>query len=155
LGVELGRLDDALGPDVDVKKRQRTRTDKGAEYVAKSAVAAVKDMSEGWIPLRSWVRYASGAQGHIDAVQAAINAGEARRAYLKGLAQSQACPNIGPKPMKLFPAPPATPATVTATVLPTRVKTASIATAGASSAAGGTPGVQPASGASPAAVPAQ
>jgi hypothetical protein len=112
LAVELTRLDDALGPDIDIKKKPTTRSDRGATYVAKSAVAAVKDVAEGWIPMKSWVRYMSGAEAHSAAVQGAISAGQVRRAYLKGLAQSEACPDIGPRRMTLYPAPPVTPSSV-------------------------------------------
>ena len=112
LAVELGRLDDALGPDIDVKKSPMSRSDRGAQYAANSAVAAVKDVTEGWIPMRSWVRYMTGAQRHDDAVRAALSAGVERRAYLKGLAQTLGCIGIGPRPTHPFPAPPATPSTV-------------------------------------------
>ena len=112
LGVELARLDDALGPDIDVKKPAQSRTDRNAAYAAKSAVAAVKDVTESWIPMKSWVRYMSGAEAHSNAVQSAIAAGEARRAYLKGIAQSKGCMGIGPRPIKPFPAPPVTPSSV-------------------------------------------
>jgi hypothetical protein len=113
LATELGRLDEALGPDIDVKKPALTRSDRGAQYAANAGVAAVKDATESWIPMRSWVRAMTGAQGHDDAVRAAVTAGQERRAYLKGLAQSLGCIGIGPKPTKLFPAPPVTPSTVT------------------------------------------
>ena len=42
-----------------------------------------------------------------------MRAGQERRAYLKGLAQANGCVGIGPKPTKLFAAPPVTPSTVT------------------------------------------
>ncbi|HUO23884.1 MAG TPA: hypothetical protein VMU59_15320 [Caulobacteraceae bacterium] len=113
LAIELGRLDDALGPDIDIKKAAKSRSDRGAEYAANAGVAAVKDVAEGWIPMKSWVRYMTGAQQHDEAVQSAIAAGRERRSYLKGLAQSLGCIGIGPKPTKLFPAPPVTPSTVT------------------------------------------
>jgi hypothetical protein len=113
LSVELTRLDEALGPDIDVKKPTLSRSDRGAQYAANAGVAAIKDVAEGWIPMRSWVRYMTGAQRHDEAVQSAIAAGRERRAYLKGLAQSLGCIGIGPKPTKLFPAPPVTPSTVT------------------------------------------
>ncbi len=113
LGVELGRLDDALGPDIDIKKAALSRTDRGAQYAANAGVAAVKDVAEGWIPMKSWVRYMTGAQRHDEAVQSAISAGRERRSYLKGLAQSLGCRGIGPKPAALFPSPPVTPSTVT------------------------------------------
>ena len=85
---------------------------RNAAYAAKSAVAAVKDVTEGWIPMRSWVRYMSGAEAHSSAVQSAIAAGEARRAFLKGIAQSKGCVGIGPRRMTPYPAPPLTPSSV-------------------------------------------
>ncbi len=112
IGLELIRLDDALGPDIDIRKAPMTRSDRGAQYAAKSAVAAVKDVAESWIPMKSWVRYMSGAQGHDDAVRQAVSAGQARRAYLKGIAQGNNCLGLGPKSTRLFPAPPVTPSSV-------------------------------------------
>ena len=113
LGMELGRLDDALGPDIDVKKPVLSKGNQRANEVANAGVAAVKDVTEGWIPMRGAIRYMTGAQKHDDAVREAVRAGQERRAYLKGLAQSQGCVGIGPKPTKLFAAPPVTPSTVT------------------------------------------
>jgi hypothetical protein len=111
LGVELTRLDDALGPDIDVAKPQRSRMDRGADFAATAGARAMKDLTEGWIPMRSWVRYMSGAEQHSKDVTSAISAGQMRRAYLKGLAQSEGCSDLGPaKPVYLFPAPPKTPA---------------------------------------------
>jgi hypothetical protein len=112
LGVELARLDDALGPDIDGIKAQQSRTDRRLGGIGRVAVAAVKDVTEGWIPMRSWVRYMSGAEAHSSAVQSAIAAGEARRAFLKGIAQSKGCIGIGPKRMTPYPAPPITPSSV-------------------------------------------
>jgi hypothetical protein len=46
-------------------------------------------------------------------VQGAVSAGQARRAYLKGLAQAEGCVDLGPaQPVYLFPAPPRTPSSV-------------------------------------------
>jgi hypothetical protein len=106
LATQLGRLDDALGPDIDVKKPPVKHT------VAGSAVAAAKDVTDGLIPMQSWVRYMTGAEGHDEAVKAAVGAGMERRAYLKGLAQTLGCIGIGPKPTHPFPAPPPTPSSV-------------------------------------------
>jgi hypothetical protein len=106
LAAQLGRLDDALGPDIDVKKPPAKHT------VAGAAAAAAKDVTEGLIPMQSWVRYMTGAQGHDEAVKAALTAGVERRAYLKGLAQSLGCIGLGPKPTHPFPAPPPTPSLV-------------------------------------------
>ena len=55
----------------------------------------------------------TGAEQHSTEVTGAIAAGQARRAYLKGLAQSEGCVDLGPlQPAYLFPAPPHTPSSV-------------------------------------------
>ncbi len=111
LSKELVRLDDALGPDVDAPKQARSRADRSASFAANAGARAMKDVTEGWIPMRSWVRYMTGAEQHSKDVTSAISAGQVRRAYLKGLAQSEGCVDLGPaKPVYLFPAPPHTPA---------------------------------------------
>jgi hypothetical protein len=113
LGVELARLDDALGPDIDIAKTKKSRMDQGETFTLNAGARAMKDFTEGWIPMRSWVRYMTGAEQHSRQVTAAISAGSVRRAYLKGLAQSEGCTTLGPaQPVYLFPAPPRTPASV-------------------------------------------
>jgi len=113
LGVELARLDDALGPDIDLTKPKKSRMDQGETFTLNAGARAMKDVAEGWIPMRSWVRYMTGAEQHSREVTAAIGAGSVRRAYLKGLAQSEGCTTLGPaQPVYLFPAPPHTPASV-------------------------------------------
>jgi hypothetical protein len=115
LSKELTRLDDALGPDFDAAKTQRSNMDRGAAFAANAGARAMRDVTEGWIPMRSWIRYMTGAEQHSKDVTNAISAGKARRAYLKGLAQSEGCVDLGPaQPVYLFPAPPHTPASVAA-----------------------------------------
>ena len=115
LAAELTRLDDALGPDFDTPKATRSRMDRGADFAATAGAKAMKDLTEGWIPMRNWVRYMTGAEQHSKDVQGALSAGQARRAYLKGLAQSEGCSDLGPaQPVYLFPAPPHTPSSVAA-----------------------------------------
>ena len=115
LSAELTRLDDALGPDFDAPKTPRSRMDRGADFAATAGAKAMKDLTEGWIPMRNWVRYMTGAEQHSKDVQDAISAGRARRAYLKGLAQSEGCVELGPaQPVYLFPAPPHTASSVAA-----------------------------------------
>jgi hypothetical protein len=110
LGVELSRLDDALGPDIDIFQQKKSRLDRSTSFVANAGTRALKDITEGWIPMRGWVRYMTGAEQHSREVTAAISAGKVRRAYLKGLAQSEGCITLGPaQPVYLFPAPPRTP----------------------------------------------
>jgi hypothetical protein len=113
LAADLAKLDDALGPDFDVPKAHRSTMDRGAAYAAGAGAKAMKDLTEGWIPMRNWVRYMTGAEQHSKDVQSAISAGQARRAYLKGLAQSEGCVDLGPaQPVYVFPTPPRTPASV-------------------------------------------
>lgn len=113
LAAELAKLDDALGADFDAPKVQRSTMDRGAAYAAGAGAKAMKDLTEGWIPMRNWVRYMTGAEQHSKDVQGAISAGQARRAYLKGLAQSEGCVDLGPaQPAYVFPAPPRTPSSV-------------------------------------------
>ena len=113
LSTELAHLADALGADFDAPKVQRSTADRGASFAAGAGAKAMKDLTEGWIPMRNWVRYMTGAEQHSKDVQGAISAGQARRAYLKGLAQSEGCVDLGPaQPVYLFPAPPRTPSSV-------------------------------------------
>ena len=113
LSADLAKLDDALGPDFDTPKQVRSNMDKSASFAAGAGAKAMKDLTEGWIPMRNWVRYMTGAEQHSKDVQNAISAGQARRAYLKGLAQSEGCVDLGPaQPAYVFPAPPRTPSSV-------------------------------------------
>jgi hypothetical protein len=113
LSVELARLDDALGPDIDIAQPKKSRLNQGETFTLNAGARAMKDITEGWIPMRSWVRYMTGAEQHSREVTSAVSAGSVRRAYLKGLAQSEGCVTLGPaQPVYLFPAPPHTPASV-------------------------------------------
>ena len=115
LAKELARLDDALGPDFDATKTKKTGMDRSASYAANAGARAMKDLTEGWIPMRSWVRYMTGAEQHSIEVTQAIAAGQGRRSYLKGLAQSEGCVDLGPvQPVYLFPVPPHTASSVAA-----------------------------------------
>jgi hypothetical protein len=113
LSVELARLDDALGPDIDITQAKKSRMDQGETFTLNAGARAMKDITEGWIPMRSWVRYMTGAEQQAREVSSAISAGSVRRAYLKGLAQSEGCTTLGPaQPVYLFPSPPHTPSSV-------------------------------------------
>lgn len=121
LSKELARLDDALGPDIDNPRASRTTGERASAFVSNAGARAMKDITEGWIPMRSWVRYMSGAEQHSRDVTQAISSGQVRRAYLKGLAQSEGCSDLGPaQPVYLFPAPPKTPSSVGSTPVATR-----------------------------------
>jgi hypothetical protein len=107
---ELAQLDDALGPDADVLDPSPSgRMAQGAVMAGKSVVSAVRDLTTGWIPLRNWVRTLTGAERHSSELRKTVNAGLVRRAYLKGIAQSQECPIVASPAPSQFPAPPLTP----------------------------------------------
>ena len=75
-------LDTMLGPDIDLPQEERDRISAGR--VAKTVVGS-------FIPFRGLIREVSGANDHEKAVRAAIQAGIARRGYLKGIGQSRGC----------------------------------------------------------------
>ena len=87
-------LDELLGADVDAPVVQSDASDveRGATFLGDTAVGAFKGAVEGLVPYRSWVRKLSGAERHSKALAATIAAGNARRAFLKGLRMAQGCP---------------------------------------------------------------
>lgn len=94
LGLEIHNLDIALGADLDqriIGNGTDTLAAKGAEEAGDAAADALKDLTTGWIPYRGWVRRLTGAERHSRELSRHIAAGLARRAYLKGLGQSQGC----------------------------------------------------------------
>jgi hypothetical protein len=93
LAAEIRLLDAALGEDLDVTSSpgQRDLFKQGRAAVDEAAVGAVRHAAEGLIPYRGWVRKLSGAERYSRLVTSAIGAGIVRRAYLKGLGQSQGC----------------------------------------------------------------
>lgn len=75
-------LDGILGDDLDLP--QEVRRGPSAGRVAQSVVGS-------FIPFRGIVREVSGANRHQREVQAAIQAGLARRGFLKGVGQTKSC----------------------------------------------------------------
>lgn len=93
IAAEVIRLNDALGPDADeppVADGSRL-SERAQDAAAKAALDAIRDGVTDFIPGRSWIRRLSGADQHGRAVQSAIQAGRARRAYLKGLGMQRNC----------------------------------------------------------------
>ncbi|EHJ59197.1 hypothetical protein [Novosphingobium pentaromativorans] len=84
------RLDTILGPDMDLPQEARDRVSAGR--VAKWVVSS-------FIPFRGLIRELSGANAQERAVRAAIQAGLARRGFLKGVGAQRGC---------AYPASPAT-----------------------------------------------
>jgi hypothetical protein len=85
---EVGRLDGALGPDLD-EPPPPPKT-KGA-VIHSAAVAAVREKAHSLLPFRGWIRTLTGAERHDQAVRAAIRAGGVRRGYLKGVGMHMNC----------------------------------------------------------------
>lgn len=79
---EVGALDEVLGPDFDLPEEERARISAGR--VAKTVVGS-------FIPFRGLIREVSGANDHDRKVRSAIQAGLARRGFLKGVGQTRGC----------------------------------------------------------------
>ncbi|MFN3816172.1 hypothetical protein [Brevundimonas sp.] len=93
IAAEVRRLDDALGPDLDEPRPQNgsLNSEIAADAAASATLDAIRDTATDFIPLRSWVRRLSGAEQHSQQVQAAIQAGLQRRAFLKGMGMQRNC----------------------------------------------------------------
>jgi hypothetical protein len=76
------QLDQLLGDDLDLPQEDGQRVTAGR--VAQAAVGS-------FIPFRGLIREVSGANTHERRMQAAIDAGIARRAFLKGYGQARGC----------------------------------------------------------------
>lgn len=79
---EIAELDNVLGDDFDIAGKEKTGV--SGKKVAKGLVGSI-------IPFRGLVREVSGAAGDKRKAEAAVRAGLARRAYLKGLGQGKGC----------------------------------------------------------------
>jgi hypothetical protein len=75
-------FDEVLGPDFDLPEEERSRISAGR--VAKTVVGS-------FIPFRGLIREVSGANDHDRKVRAAIQAGLARRGFLKGAGLARGC----------------------------------------------------------------
>lgn len=81
---EMALLDEALGPDKDQPVVAEKKDDAAAK-VLRAGVEAVE-------PFRGVVRWLTGANAHEKKVQEAVQAGFARRGFLKGRALQMNCP---------------------------------------------------------------
>ncbi len=81
-------FDEVLGPDLDAPpEADPSLGERGQAEVGK----ALQRTAEGVVPFRGWVRKLSGAERQERRVARAIEAGEARRAFLRGLLAGQGC----------------------------------------------------------------
>ncbi len=93
IAAEIGRLDAALGPDLDEVPPPDRRSDAArlAAEIKGAGLAEVRDRSRSLLPVRGWVRKISGAAAHDRKLVAAIRAGEVRRGFLKGTGMHMNC----------------------------------------------------------------
>lgn len=82
IAAEVGELDAILGEDLDVAEARRRRPSAGR--LAQWAVGS-------FIPFRGAIREISGANSHERRMTDAIQAGLARRAFLKGVGEAKGC----------------------------------------------------------------
>lgn len=110
IAAEIGRLDAALGPDLDEAPPpdERSRGKKVADGAWKVGVAEVRGQTTHVLPFRGWIRKLTGAARHDKAVQAAIRSGGVRRGYLKGVGMRMNCAPPA-APSWFVPAPPPEP----------------------------------------------
>ena len=92
LKQEMAQIDTLLGPDVDQPKMALTAAEEYAQTggeMAQDAVVGFVRAQTNVIPLRSIVRRITGANKNEKEVNNAIQAGNLRRAYLRGLAEAK------------------------------------------------------------------
>lgn len=85
LAAEVARLTEVLGPDLDTPKTGSES--KGEQYATAGGKAVVNSL----IPFRSLVREVSGAAPAQRALNAALDAGFARRGFLRGVQTARNC----------------------------------------------------------------
>jgi hypothetical protein len=108
IAAEIGRLDAALGPDMDEPPPpdNRSKVQKAGSSAHDLAAEGAKAGVDHFIPFRGWIRFLTGAERHEKKVQEAISAGKQRRGYLKGLGMQKNCaPPAAPSWFKPAPAP--------------------------------------------------
>lgn len=96
LAAKVHELDAVLGPDLDAPANgdDPTLLEQGTDEAKNVAIGALRSTSESLIPFRGWVRKLTGAERHARNVAAAIAAGTARRAFLKGLMVAKPCGTV-------------------------------------------------------------
>lgn len=90
---EIRGLDAALGPDLDAPASDSNPSliERGSDEAKSAAIGTIRRTTEGVVPFRRWIRKLTGAERYSKKVRAAIVAGTARRAFIKGLRVSKGC----------------------------------------------------------------
>jgi hypothetical protein len=99
IAQEVTALDAVLGPDQDSPLADKSLGERGGEVAGDVILDAVRSGAASVIPARGVVRWISGADRHDKKVNQAIERGQLRRAYLKGLGEALGCkPPAAPLP---------------------------------------------------------
>lgn len=85
IAAELARLDAALGRDMDLPPEEEKRS------IGEKGVGLVRTGVQVVTPYRGIIRRISGASSYEKKVQEAIEAGSARRGFLKGMGMKMNC----------------------------------------------------------------
>jgi len=120
LAEEIGRLDGALGPDLDEAPPpdHRTKLQKAGGAIKDAGVSEVRSETRSVLPFRGWIRKLTGADRHEKQIAAAVRAGEVRRGYLKGVGMRMNCAPPA-APSWFVPEPPKSPVAEARSVLET------------------------------------
>jgi hypothetical protein len=97
---EIGALDALLGPESYDPKARKTMHDSGLDYAEGATIDAATSATTDFIPFRSWVRKASGAERAERDQARAIEMGQTRRSFLRGYGAAMGCASVlppGPK----------------------------------------------------------
>jgi len=97
---QLVALNAVLGSDLD-SPRAEGEPDwfgKAGATLGDAAVGGLRSATEGLLPFRSWIRKLTGAESHSNEVKAALAAGLARRAFIRGWSDAKGCPSLSPAP---------------------------------------------------------
>lgn len=103
LAAEIRRLDEALGPDLDIPRQEAEAS--RVQQAKSGAVVVARVGAQMLMPFRGVVRQLSGANAHQREVSDAVYAGAARRGFLKGVGMRMNCtPPAAPWGFKPAPA---------------------------------------------------
>ncbi len=93
IAAEIGRLDAALGPDLDEAPPpdNRGKVAKVVGQAKDAGISEVRGKTQDLLPFRGWVRKLTGAARHEKKVGQAIHHGGIRRGYLKGVGMRMNC----------------------------------------------------------------
>ncbi len=101
VSYEIGALDALLGPESYAPKGEKKLTTRGMDAIQNAGLDAAESATTDFIPFRSWVRKASGAEKDERELARAIEMGQTRRSFLRGYGAAMGCNGVlppGPTP---------------------------------------------------------